>query len=345
MATPQQVMRAIIRAYQKNVALYIEGSPGIGKTAICNQARDILQTMYSEDTDIPLIDSFGLIDMPTLYMDPTDFKGVPDMKSDSQFATWKLEDVWPHQGRGLILLDEFPSAPPAVQAGCYRLLFGGTLGYKYRLPPGWGIVGAGNKMTDKAYVNRINTANRSRLWNITLDVSYEQWHEWALKAGIRPEVIFYHRLRSYEWFYRFDPSRDDTTFPCPRTWELLSRVYDDDLRKEDRFIFLSGIVGEGAAADFCGFVDILDDITNPDVIVAKPMDVPIPENPAVLYATAAAVANRATKANMANVCAFADRLPDEFSTLLIYTIVKKNGNLQATPAFQKWAIAHPGTLS
>ena len=48
----------------------------------------------------------------------------------------------PKKGKGVLLLDEFPQAPPAVQAVAYQLVLDRRLG-EYTLPDGWSIVAAG----------------------------------------------------------------------------------------------------------------------------------------------------------------------------------------------------------
>jgi hypothetical protein len=306
------------------------GSPGIGKSAIVGQVADEI--------------GYNLLDLRSNQMDNLDQRGMIYRNENNETA-YAVPSFWPKTGKWVIFLDEFNSAPPLVQASFYQLLWDRRVG-DYVLPEDCVIVAAGNLDTDRAVTNRMSTANASRFApHIILEVDYTDWNNWALTAGIRTEVIFYHKLRNYAFLHQFDPAKHERTFPCPRTWELLSRLLDTDPPDEIRFEMFKGTVGEAAAADFLGFLRILDKIVNPDLVMMKPGTIDIPNDPAVLYALCAAIAQRAKKDNMDRIIQFANRLPDEFSTLLVITAAHRDASLQACRPFHEWAASHPNAVN
>lgn len=308
------------------------GAPGVGKTDVFRQVG----AKIGYDSTIVV---------PVSCMDPVDSHGVPYV-TDASRTRFALPEMWPTTGKHLILVDELPVAPPALQAVFYPLFHEKALnGGEYKLPPGCGVGATGNRVTDRAVANRLSTALGSRLHHIDFDVDFEDWTKWALSAGVHLDVIFYHKLRHYEFLHKFDPSKNERTFPCPRTWEGVSKLHWQNPPERLRFETYAGKVGEAASADFCGFLRIKDKIQNPDVIMLKPQSADVPTDPAVLYATAAAIAQRAKKDNMDRVVQFAERLPEEFSTLLVVTAITRDKGLAATRPFQEWAAAHPNAVN
>jgi hypothetical protein len=105
-----------------------------------------------------------------------------------------------------------------------------------------------------------------------------------------------------------------------------------------------GAVGEGAAAEFVGFVRIYRKLPNPDSILLSPTTSEVPTDPATLYALSGALAERASNSNFDRVCTYAERMPPEFSVLTISYAARKKPELASTQAFTKWAVAHQDVL-
>ena len=55
---------------------------------------------------------------------------------------------------------------------------------------------AGNRDSDRAPTTRMPTPLRNRFVHIDFEVDVQEWCEWAIKTGIRPEVIAFIRFRS-----------------------------------------------------------------------------------------------------------------------------------------------------
>jgi hypothetical protein len=162
-----------------------------------------------------------------------------------------------------------------------------------------------------------------------------------LDNAVKPEVVSFIRFRPgllHDW----DAQRDQN--PTPRSWvEGVSDVLGA-VPFEAEYECFRGAVGEGAAAEFVGFVRIWRKLPNPDAILLNPTTSNVPTDPATLYALAGAISNRATEGNFERVCTYAERMPPEFSVLTISYAARRNPDLANTQAFTKWSINHQNVL-
>src|SRR5215471_19152320 len=171
-----QALRLLVAARQP---VFIWSSPGAGKSSIVRQLAESLK--------VPLRD------VRALLLDPVDLRGLPFLGSDGR-SKWATPDFLPQDGEGILFLDELNAAPAMVQASCYQLVLDRKLG-EYTLPEGWTIVAAGNRDSDRAATTRMPTPLRNRFVHLDFEVDVQEWSEWAIGAGIRPEVIAFIRFR------------------------------------------------------------------------------------------------------------------------------------------------------
>jgi hypothetical protein len=140
----------------------------------------------------------------------------------------------------------------------------------------------------------------------------------------------------------FDPQRDQNA--TPRSWvEGVSDVLGT-VPAEAEYECFKGAVGEGAAAEFLGFLRIFRKLPNPDAIMLNPTTSDVPSDPATLYALSGALAERSTEANFDRVTTYCERMPPEFSVLTVSYAARKNPELATTQAFTKWAVNHQDVL-
>jgi hypothetical protein len=248
----------------------------------------------------------------------------------------------PREGRGVLFLDELNAAPPLVQAACYQLVLDRRLG-EYRLPDGWSIVAAGNRETDRAITHRMPSALANRFVHLYFDVDEKDWLAWAQSNSIAPEVIAFLRFRP-NLLHAFDPEKDDKAFPTPRSWDFLSRIMNSCPDPFPELELIAGVVGEGAASEFCGFLRIFRDLPDPKTILAAPETAEVPEDPATLYAVCELMSSKTDMENLPKVMTYAKRLPPEFSVLLVRDAARANSDIVGTPAFNEWAVAHADVL-
>ena len=318
-STISAALRVLVAAQQP---VFVWGGPGIGKSAVVNQLAAALQ--------IPLQD------VRALLLDPVDLRGLPFLGSDGR-SKWATPDFLPQDGSGILFLDELNAAPTMVQASCYQLVLDRKLG-EYTLPEGWAIIAAGNRDSDRGATTRMPTPLRNRFVHLDFEVDVQEWSEWAIQAGIRPEVIAFLRFRP-ELLSAFD--RDTNAFPSPRTWEFVSRILDSLDAKSDATIeheVITGAVGNGAATEFSAFLRMFRELPNIDAILLNPTQEPAPENAAAQYAVASALARCASDTNFDRICLYLDRLPTEFRVLCVRDATLREPAIRSTAGFVKFAV-------
>lgn len=306
----------------------IEGSPGGGKTTIVHEV--------AKEMDVPCIERH----MPTMLVE--DF-GIlfPD---GSDQLKYKLPDWFPVKGkapeRGILLFDDRNQANADLQKVLANICQARTL-HGTPMPDGWMVVSTGNRQTDRAGANRVLGHLRNRETVYELDTHLDDWTSWAIDNGVKPEVVAFIRFRP-NLLHDYDPQRDQNA--TPRSWvEGVSDVLGT-VPAEAEYESFKGAVGEGAAAEFVGFVKIFRTLPNPDAILLNPTTSDVPKDPATLYALSGALADRATEANMERVCTYAERMGGDFSVLTISYAARKKPELTNTQAFTKWSLAHQDIL-
>jgi len=310
---------------------FVWGPPGVGKSALVAQVAADL--------------GVGFIDLRAILLDPVDLRGLPFVETvdGHKFAGWATPSFLPRDGRGILFLDELNAAPQSTQAALYQLT---TPPYKlgdYSLPPGWTVVAAGNRETDRAVTNRMPSALANRFVHLSLEVDADDWTTWAIKAGVPVELVAFIRFRP-ELLHKFDPAQK--AFPTPRSWQTVGEIFASGPAEAVELDLYGGTVGEGAAAEFCGFLRVYRTLPSVDAIMLDPKraKVPAASEPATIFALCAALARKSTPANFDRVVEYAARLPREFAVLLVKSAVGRDAALQQTKAFIGWSAANADVL-
>jgi hypothetical protein len=226
----------------------------------------------------------------------------------------------------------------------------------YVLPRGWAIVAAGNRATDRAIVNQMSTALKNRFTHLNYEVNLDDWCDWALRCDLSVEVLGFIRFRpmllnefeqrndSKEERERVQRLKDAQAFATPRSWEFLSKVVQRSPSTDIEYELYSGIVGEGAAAEFMGYLKYYRDLPNLDALLMNPGSTKVPEEPATLYALATGLATKATQDNMERLVKYTLRMPAEFQVLLMKDAVVRDNSLTQTKSFNEWAIKNADVM-
>jgi hypothetical protein len=316
-------LRTLVAARQP---LFVWGGPGIGKSAVVRQLAESLK--------------MPLQDVRALLLDPVDLRGLPFLGSDGR-SKWASPEFLPRDGSGILFLDELNAAPAMVQASCYQLVLDRKLG-EYTLPQGWAIVAAGNRDSDRAVTTRMPTPLRNRFVHLEFEVDAQEWSEWAVQAGVRPEVIAFLRFRP-EVLSVFD--RDANAFPSPRSWQFVSQILNSMPDQSVEHELFAGAVGNGAATEFSAFLRMFRELPNIDSILLNPLTEPVPENAAAQYAVASGLAHRAADTNFDRVCLYLDRMPTEFRVLCVRDASLRQPGIRHTASYTKWAIENHHVLA
>jgi len=358
------MLSASLQAPSEAPPVFIEGSPGIGKSAVMKQAADEA--------------GVGFLDTRASQHDPTDFRGIPAVinaydldamlggkdplkMSENELrstvkavldkisghqkpqAIWLAPEDIPFIGndkipeRGLWALDEVTSSPPLVQAVLYQAVLDHKIG-EHPLKPGWYIAAAGNKIEDRAVTYRMSTALANRFTHVEYEINLDDWIDWAMKHDINANIIAFLKFKP-DHLFNFKPEATEKAFCSPRTWEFSSkhiRLQPAKLLPE----VLKGTIGEGAKAEFMGFLKLQNEL--PDIKTIFNGDNFVPKRPDLTYALVGALATHAKGAKMyERMLNYSKHLDVEFGVLLISMLAQKDeSSMNQAPSFEKWAIKH-----
>ena len=321
------VAQTIKDLWSRRRTVCIEGAPGGGKTSIVQQV--------AEDLGIAYIHRH----MPTMLVE--DF-GILFPKENSDKLSYKLPDWFPSDPdfEGIICFDDRNQCSGDLQKVMANICQQREL-HGHQVPEGVMFVSTGNRQSDRAGSNRVLSQLRDRETVLELDTLIDDWTKWAIDNNVSPSVISFLRFRP-NLLHDFDPQRDIS--PTPRSWvEGVSDIIGV-VSPEAEFDCFKGSVGEGAAAEFVGFMKIERSLPNIDNLLMHPDRGNVPEDPATLYASSGAIANKATDANFDRVITYANRMPPEFGVLTVSYATRKDETLASTQAFTKWAVANQDVL-
>ena len=338
---PSLLKETIKNAIANRDNLIIESEPGIGKTQITIQAH--------EETNTPYILTHPAIS------DPTDYKGYPDKWTDTdgkKHASFipfdDLEKMIQVKTRTGVIVDDVGHAPEGVQAPLMQLIHGGRLN-GYTISPEIVFFLLTNARHHKAGSRGIIEPVKSRVVSIIhAETDLDDWTKHAINQQYAFEVIAFNRWKKNA-LLDFQPTHALTNSPCPRTWEAVSKILLHNYPKHAELELIQGAIGEAQAIEFYAFVRMARELPDPDLILLRPDDVPVPmkdgkPNVSVIFAICSALATKASDQTFGNIVKWANKLPADFSVMLVIDCVTHKKELVKTKAFISWNILHQEIL-
>lgn len=357
-----EALKVLIAARQP---FHIWGDPGIGKSQVTMQAADAVfakdygytaqpggRCINEKTGDVlePWHKRPWFIDFRACLREPTDMLGFPHINAKTGMTEYSTPAFLPKKGTsGLLFFDELNRAVEMMQNACLQPIQDRKIGEHYYLPEGWATGAAGNYETD-AGVNRMSDALASRFTHLDAEADPVDFVEYAASADFHEAVVAWGRFRPdlvhvYER-KRSGRSGEKRGFPCPRTYEFVSRILKEGCpNRTVEYALIKGSIGEAVGTEFIAFLQMFRDVPDIEEIIERPDTAPIPEKPATLYAISAALARRMTTTNIAKIVRYLDRLAaQEYAVFAMRDAVTRDPKLKLTPAFTRWGVAHPGLL-
>ncbi len=316
-----QIVKSINTLLEKNIAIFLWGSPGIGKSSIVKQ--------------IAKENEMEFIDLRLSLLDPTDLKGIPFFDKENHQAVWASPSFLPREGKGILFLDELNSAPPTVQASAYQLILDRAIG-EYRLPEGWKIVAAGNNEDDHGITYKMPAPLANRFIHLHMELDVDEWCEWAYANGIDYRIISYIRYKN-EALFEFDP--DQKSFATPRSWEFANAILTSDLQGSILLDTLGGAIGEERAIDFLSFVKVASKLPDVEAIFAGET-AEYPNEDATLYALVSLLVSSyladPTQQRLENLLQYLMDIKPEFSVMSVQELQRHGIDMLESKQFEKW---------
>jgi hypothetical protein len=332
-STLNETLKAYLAA---DLPIFVWGAPGVGKSSIIRQAA---AEMFNPDGSKPEVAYFR--DVRAALLDPVDLRGIPSVVNG--VTTWNPPGFLPTEGEGVLFLDELPQAEKSVESALLQLILDRGLG-EYRLPAGWRIVAAGNRSCDGTHSRKIGKAMGSRFGtHVELEVTLKDFENWALgQVNFSHEILAFLRYRP-EMLHQFDPKADANSFPCPRTWEFASKMLGR-LSPTVQTAALAGLLGEGPAVEFIGFLRLYRDLPDLNEIILNPEGAPVPTSPASQYALSGAIARKTSEQSAGSVFKYMARLSVEMQVVWLRDVMRLDRNVAKTKEFALWATKHGNLL-
>ena len=324
---PSELVATLALLVEARQPVLVTGAPGCAKSALVQQVASEGRRIY--------------VDVRALLLDPVDLHGIPWRDADGR-TRWAPPAFLPPSddpGRWLINLEELPSAVPMVQAALYQLVLDRKVG-EYELPEGASLIACGNRENDRGVVHRMPTPLASRFVHLEIRVDAEDWLAWGAEHGIAPEVLFFVSMRP-ELLHVFDPQSNEKAFCCPRTWEMVSNVVNRRASLDasvERALF-RGTVGEAAAVEFSAFLKVWRELPHPRAVIDDPDNALVPENASALIALCGSLYRMADDITLDAIVTYAKRLRREVGEFLVGSCIRRDPDLQRSPAFIRWAAA------
>ena len=304
-------------------AVHVEGPPGVGKTSLT----------YDVAASLGIPADHVVIFRPSLR-DPVDLMGVPSVDREKNRTQWNppTELAKLQEGDWLLCIDELPQAPVMMQNALAGLMLDRFLG-DLTMSPGVRIMSTGNRTKDKAGANRVVSQLGNRVMRVEMEVNNDDWQRWALATGLDTMLIAFLRFKA-NLLLDFDPDRFSN--PTPRSWEYAADL-DTNMAGDLYYGALSGVVGEGAAAEYIGFRRLVGKLPSIDTIMLNPDTAEVPDEPEVRYALVATLTTKSTKINFSGLLKYINRLPVDFQVLYMKAVTQQEPGVLTCKEFVQWA--------
>jgi hypothetical protein len=247
--TSRGLVDMLALAAKSDVALYIHGSFGLGKSAIVRQAmarmgRGVVEERLSQ---VAPEDAGILLPRPETG---DVIRTMPDV----------VRRVHAADGPQCLFLDEFNSASGMTQAAFgYELLLDRSLS-GFKLKPGTAVVAAGNLATDRGIVTRLPSPAANRVAHVLFSgPTIDEWlDDYAIPAGVNPLLVAALKEAPVYLCGKADPSADRT--PTPRSWEMAGKLLEalpPSATTTMQLMVVSACVGDDAALKVKTILDLV----------------------------------------------------------------------------------------
>ena len=326
--------------YDAGNAFHLVGPPGIGKSdTIKNDVRAAIEAHIGQ--------KMGFWDVLAPTIDAPDVRGflVPTKLADgtpSSFYTrsgvMPTKEYLEEYPCGIYFIDERNSADQLTQKAFAPVILEKRFGDQ-RLPKGWIVASASNRVEDRAGASRALSmmVNRERTLQLQSDVT--SWAIWAEAQGLHPMLISFAKTRPGVVFPDSVPKHDGP-FCTARSFtaaaRLLANLAGVDAKGNPNMVIpydtltsqlVAGDVGDAAAAEISAHLKLGDQLPTIEELEADPAGCKCPKELSAGYAAAQMCVHFAKATNIDKLWTFAERLPREIQVSTAQSLVSKGGGV------------------
>ena len=203
--------------------ILLMGPPGVGKTAIAQQAAQecgVALVSYTM-THHTRQSAIGLPSIHTASYGDKTFQVTEYTMSEIIASVYRAMEETGLK-TGILFLDEVNCVSETLAPAMLQFLQCKTFG-GHTLPEGWVIVAAGNPPEYNRSVRDFDIVTLDRVRRLDIQAAYQPWKEYAYLRQVSPVIMAYLELKPQN-FYKLETTVDGKRFATARGWEDLSRL-------------------------------------------------------------------------------------------------------------------------
>lgn len=203
--------------------LFLLGAPGLGKTAVMEQAArelDICLVSYSM-THHTRQSALGLPYIVKKSYGGREYSVSEYTMSEIIASVYEAMEK-SGKNEGILFLDEINCVSETLAPSMLQFLQYKTFG-RHAMPEGWVIASAGNPPEYNLSVREFDAATLDRLKLIEIKPDYPVWREYAMEKSIHSCIISFLDMRR-DAFYCVDTDIESRSIVTARGWEDLSEM-------------------------------------------------------------------------------------------------------------------------
>lgn len=285
--------------------LFIQGSPGIGKSHLCYDAaaRHGMGVVVVDSVQRDAIDIGGLPDIDRSSGVPRTVRAIPDIVTELQ-----------NLGKpSLLVFDDLPSGTRATMAACATALWGRTIAGA-ALPKDCYVVATGNSSRDRVVFHDIPTNIYNRMTRVELTCAIDDWCDWAIQKGYDQRLVASVREEGFAYTDKkwVDPTDPEKAYCTPRGLgfvnQHLQMGHEDHLTHE----LINGAVGSVPGTQLWARIRLITDLPTVEEVTRAPEKARLPKDAGAQYTIARSLVLHLAKENCAQIITYLERLGKEY---------------------------------
>lgn len=238
--------------------ILLMGPPGVGKTAIAQQAAQecgVALVSYTM-THHTRQSAIGLPSIRAASFEGQRFQVTEYTMSEIIASVYRAMEETGLK-TGILFLDEVNCVSETLAPAMLQFLQCKTFG-GHTLPEGWVIVAAGNPPEYNRSVRDFDIVTLDRVRRLDIQASFQPWKEYAYLRQVAPVILAYLELKPQN-FYKLETTVDGKRFATARGWEDLSRLITVSQQLElpvDEGVVAQYIQYPAIAKDFANYYDL-----------------------------------------------------------------------------------------
>jgi hypothetical protein len=282
------------------------------------------------------------VEVPALHYSPTDAVGPRTIPLDGgdyvkhYFPDW-VKGLDPSKP-AVIDFDEVTKPPVAVLNALLQVFHTRKAG-EFELGKQWMIVLTGNVATAKAGDRDTPSPLRSRVATYLVQNTCAQWLDnYAIPQNLHYSVTSFVKTHANNDQFdgpvgvlnTWDGKENPAAYACERSLTNLANVADSGI---DPRLFACGLVGNEVGNLYCQHLDMLDEITDIDLIKSDPHNAPVPSDIMICHYTGSMITYLADRASMDAIATYLRRMPAECAVVAMTQIATAHPECKETKAW------------